>query len=89
MNNLARIDLDFCYDTGESLTEALAALTAYLPGVTASVVQEVGPGGGWPVVRFEGPAPALVVALAGYNGEDATLEDVLYTLSLAYEPTSP
>ena len=69
---------DFCYgDNDESNRSTLAALEGThdhgAGPVTVTVLREHGPGGGWPEVKFEGTAPALLAfLLKHYTGGELT-----------------
>jgi len=65
-------ELDVCYmdHEGETIEQALAALTAGT-AIVATVVLEHGPAGGWPLVRFEGADAELRTMLMRYSGGDA------------------
>jgi len=75
-----KLTLDVCFTEHETVADAIAELTAHTP-LTATVETAHGPGGGWPVVRFEADDRAWFGVLAErYSGGDA--EDVAYQLSL-------
>src|SRR5256885_5881429 len=70
------IRLDVCYGSEETVQDAIGHLTAGLDGVTARVVTEHGPAGGWPVVAFAGPAGQLTALRYRYSPQDALVESV-------------
>lgn len=75
-------------ETAEGAGRALAnhwppALTQGLPPVTVEVVREVGPAGGWPVLRFTGTYLALALVAATYAGVGGTVGMVIETLTQA------
>lgn len=61
------LTLDVMYAEGETIQDAIGWLVKHLD-VTATVVQEHGPGGGWPMVRFEGSLEHLRALVKRYNG---------------------
>lgn len=61
---MAHTELDIAYDD-ETLEEAVTSLIDTEP-LTWAVVNESGPGGGWPIVRFDGPRDALSRMLGRY-----------------------
>jgi len=68
------IDLDFAYDEDtveEGLARFLKNTTETPDDVTATVVIENGPGGGWPIVRFATrKQSAMHDVIVGYAGGD-------------------
>lgn len=64
--NAGSVDLDVLYGADEELEDVLAMMTAGT-AVTTRVMEEHGPGGGWPLVNFTGPAEELVIVLGRYN----------------------
>lgn len=63
---------DFAWEGTHSLAEALAEVSAE-HGVSITVTQERGPGGGWPVVKIQGLAPNVRNVLHdnwSYDDED-------------------
>ena len=51
-----------------TLADAICELVAGDPAIRAEVVEESGPGGGHPLVRFAGPAAAIAALIARYEG---------------------
>lgn len=75
---MAYIDLDVCYgeeqESDGSLEWTLADMTAGT-NVATEVVNEHGPGGGWPIVRFTGSLVELQHIVRGYAADE---EDAAY-----------
>lgn len=64
------VTLDIAYD--ESLDGALIEMCLDAgEGVSAEVVNERGPAGGWPEVRFSGPEDAVRRLIVAYTEGDA------------------
>jgi hypothetical protein len=64
------LDLDVALDLGQTVADAISAVIGpEADEVQATVLERSGPGGGWPLVRFEGPADALARLEARYDGE--------------------
>jgi hypothetical protein len=63
------LELDVAVDAGQTLADAIAAVIGQEPGVSATVLDPNGPGGGWPLVRFDGPVDALARIGQRYEGE--------------------
>ena len=65
------IDLDIAYEN-ETLWQACERLAGEDSSVAWKVVNESGPGGGWPVVRFSAnDAQTLWSVVYAYEGNDA------------------
>lgn len=76
------LNLDVAYE-GETLEDAISELTKDID-VTAEVVNERGPGGGWPVVRFVAESEdGLNALLQRYDPDNQA--DRVYLKSLAEE----
>lgn len=60
------LDLDFAYDEDdETLDDAITTFIApYRGRIVASVVIQHGPGGGWPIVRFDATSRVDLMSLA-------------------------
>lgn len=64
--------IDMCYDEdgeGETIQEGVDRLIAGWDDLVATIVREVGPGGGWPEVRVSGPADRVAAFLVCYHDE--------------------
>lgn len=72
------IELDFAQDA-DTVPELLAILKAYASehGCKGFLVQAVGPGGGWPLVRFTGKAGAIQSLIADYAQDEGEIEALL------------
>lgn len=72
-----RIELDTTFgNQGETLEEAIAEVTAGT-AVAAEVVNPHGPGGGWPIVAYEGDEAELAVVARRYGFDDADVAELL------------
>jgi hypothetical protein len=76
---ISSVTLDLCHE--EESVEESAALIAAAHGVSVTVVDPQGPGGGWPVVRLSGLTPNVEKALRdderGWGLEDDEIRDWL------------
>lgn len=75
---MATIELDVSLTQDEQLESVLEQLTEGTD-VTTTVITEVGPGGGCPIVEFSGSRMHLAYVVAVYAGPSGDLE---YLLSL-------
>jgi len=77
--NVAKIVMDVAFAHGPELDAYLGRLLADTK-VTATVLREHGPGGGWPEVEFDGPRDHLfyvTVVHAGPDGDPAWLTTLI------------
>jgi len=63
-------ELDVAFDSDRSLDQILREFNDKFPGGKATVIEEDGPGGGWPVVRYDVPKADYDRFANWYNGED-------------------
>lgn len=75
---MAKIVMDVAFAHGPELDAYLERLLADTQ-VTATVLREHGPGGGWPEVEFVGPRDHLVYVAVYHVGPDG---DPLFMISL-------
>lgn len=62
---MASIELDWANEDADDL-ETDARIVAVRFNLTMDIVAEEGPGGGWPVYRFEGRCSDIVAMLCDY-----------------------
>ena len=52
--NMEKLKIDVVVHEGETITEAAAKITTDYDLAGFKIITEQGPGGGWPVIEFEG-----------------------------------
>ncbi len=63
-DNVVSVTVDMCFMDGEETAqEAADAVAEKYDGLAVEIVNEVGPGGGWPEVRLTGPEAVVAEAL--------------------------
>lgn len=73
---MAFVELDTCFNPDtETIGEVIVELVRDL-NVTGVVAVENGPGGGWPIVCFDGPREQLARVAARYHRLDETVARV-------------
>lgn len=80
---MAFVELDTCFSADETIEGVIVELTRGL-NVTGVVAVENGPGGGWPIVSFDGPREELARVAARYH----KLDDVVARIALGERPMS-
>jgi len=93
-NDTARyaVELDWVndvpdYDDPDFVNDPDGAIFAARHGVASTVVDPCGPGGGWPIVRFEGTRDAIYSLVTEYDGDnDGESRDYIVRASDCAEP---
>lgn len=79
---MATLVSDLAWDDSKTAEEAVSEAIAGLE-VTAKILKEHGPGGGWPEVEFTGSRPALEKLAIWYthNSKDPGLRDMIESIT--------
>jgi hypothetical protein len=65
------VSVDVAYEDDEGPIErVIETMTKDYEGISATLIEERGPGGGWPVVKFQGPETELVRMLEDHGYVD-------------------
>lgn len=68
IDRIESLEMDIAFEPNETIEGVLAELIADTR-VTATIVKEHGPAGGWPVVKFEGPLGDMLLVERRIDGE--------------------
>jgi hypothetical protein len=64
---MPKIELDTVVEDDETTRDVVNRMINGLPDVTATIITEQGPGGGWPLVAYEGSEVDLAIVQIRYE----------------------